>query len=158
VWIAILLALTGGAPLQGRTVAGLLLSTSAGIGELGHLQMPSIRALGSLAFLVVFGSIAAFSAYYWLLDRFPATLVATHTYVNPAVAVVLGWALGGEAVSMSLIVGLAIITGAIALVGFSEARPKPDPAVTTSRDRFRRSGDISAPGIPGKVADRYASR
>lgn len=133
--------------------AGLLLATSVGIGELAHLQTPSVRAIGSLAFLVVFGSIAAFTAYYWLLDRFPATLVATHTYVNPAVAVVLGWALGGEAVSMSLILGLTIITGAIALVGASEGRPKPDAAVTTPRDRFRRSGDISAPGIPGTAAD-----
>ena len=96
--------------------AGLLLAASAAVGELGHVQVPSMRALGSLAFLVVFGSIAAFSAYYWLLDRYPATLVATHTYVNPAVAVVLGWAFGGEAMSVSLVVGLAIVASAIALV------------------------------------------
>jgi drug/metabolite transporter (DMT)-like permease len=87
------------------------------------VHVPSGRAVGSLAFLVVFGSIAAFSAYYWLLDRYPATLVATHTYVNPAVAVVLGWALGGEPISVSLIVGLAIVTSAIALVSASESRP-----------------------------------
>ncbi len=101
--------------------SALLLTTSAAVGELAHVQTPSVRALGSLAFLVVFGSIVAFSAYYWLLDRFPATLVATHTYVNPAVAVVLGWAFGGEAMSVSLIVGLAIVTSAIALVSASEA-------------------------------------
>jgi drug/metabolite transporter (DMT)-like permease len=124
--------------------AALLLTTSAAAGELADVRMPSALALGSLAYLVVFGSIAAFSAYYWLLDRYPATLVATHTYVNPAVAVVLGWALGGEPISVSLIVGLAIVTSAIALVSASESRPvveraQPKPDTTDDRRYAARS-------------------
>jgi len=58
-------------------------------------------------------SIVAFTAYYWLLDRFSATVVATHTHVNPAVAVLLGWAMGGEHISAALVVGLIVITSAV---------------------------------------------
>lgn len=100
--------------------AALLFATSAAVGEYDRLRMPSALALSSLAYLIVFGSMVAFTAYYWLLDRFPATLVATHTYVNPAVAVLLGWAFAGEPLSASLLVGLVMIGGAIALVGAGE--------------------------------------
>jgi len=102
--------------------AAMLLIAAAVFGEFGRLTMPSVRAVSSLAYLIVFGSIIAFSAYYWLLDRFPATVVATHTYVNPAVAVLLGWAMGGEQVSASLVVGLIVITSAIALVSSAAER------------------------------------
>jgi drug/metabolite transporter (DMT)-like permease len=141
--------------------AGLLLAAAASTGELAHVPVPSPRALGSLAFLVVFGSIVAFSAYYWLLDRFPATLVATHTYVNPAVAVVLGWALGGETVSASLVVGLAIITSAIALVSSSEIGSKPEPVPLkpdATINRVRKSVGTFVPGIRDTAADRSATR
>jgi drug/metabolite transporter (DMT)-like permease len=103
--------------------SGFLLLASAAAGEFGRVRVPSSLALGSLAFLIVFGSIVAFTAYYWLLDRFPATLVATHTYVNPAVAMLLGWAIAGEAISRWSVVALFMIVGAIALVG-SGARPE----------------------------------
>ena len=95
--------------------AAFLLVASLVAGE--YVGAPSWLALGSLAYLIVFGSIVAFTAYYWLLDRYSATLVSTHTYVNPAVAVLLGWAFGGEDVSRSLVLGLLLIAGSIALVG-----------------------------------------
>jgi drug/metabolite transporter (DMT)-like permease len=97
--------------------AVLLLATSTALGEYHRIRVPSALAIGSLAYLIVLGSIVSFTAYYWLLDRYPATLVATHTYVNPAVAVLLGWAFAGESVSASLVVGLVLIAGAIVLVG-----------------------------------------
>ena len=95
----------------------LLLATSTALGEYHRIRVPSALAIGSLAYLIVLGSIVSFTAYYWLLDRYPATLVATHTYVNPAVAVLLGWAFAGESLSASLVVGLVLIAGAIVLVG-----------------------------------------
>jgi drug/metabolite transporter (DMT)-like permease len=104
--------------------AGLLLAASTALGEYERVRMPSALALSSLAYLIVFGSMVAFTAYYWLLDRYPATLVATHTYVNPAVAVFLGWAFGGEALSASLLLGLLLVGGAIALVGAGEPARK----------------------------------
>lgn len=71
----------------------LLLTASLFTGELARLDPAAIsaRSLLGLAYLVVFGSVVAFSAYMWLLERCSPTLVATHTYVNPVVAVVLGW-------------------------------------------------------------------
>lgn len=106
-----------------------LLPASALAGELGRLSVPSPLAIGSLAYLIVFGSILTFTAYYWLLDRFPATLVATHTYVNPAVAMLLGWAVAGEAVSRWSVLALIAIVGAIALVSTGtqlEREPRRD--------------------------------
>ncbi len=97
--------------------AAFLLVASLVAGEYHEVAAPSWLALGSLAYLIVFGSIVAFTAYYWLLDRYSATLVSTHTYVNPAVAVLLGWAFGGEEVSTTLVLGLVLIAGSIALVG-----------------------------------------
>jgi drug/metabolite transporter (DMT)-like permease len=104
------------------TGAALILGASALAGEFGQVRMPSFLAIASLAYLIVFGSIFAFTAYFWLLERYSATLVATHTFVNPAVAVILGWAIGGEAISASLILGLALIAVSIALVGDGEPR------------------------------------
>jgi drug/metabolite transporter (DMT)-like permease len=116
--------------------AAMLLVAAAVFGELGRLRMPSALALSSLAYLIVFGSIVAFTAYYWLLDRFSATVVATHTYVNPAVAVLLGWAMGGEQLSASLVVGMVVITSAVALLS-SAPREAGDGRASTRQARSR---------------------
>lgn len=113
--------------------AAFLLIASAVAGELQELRPPSMRAIGSLAYLIVFGSIVAFTAYYWLLDRYPATLVATHTYVNPAVAVLLGWAFAGETVSATLLLGLVLIAASIALVGTETGGITPARAANVQR-------------------------
>jgi len=105
--------------------AAFLLVASLVAGEYNAVATPSWLALGSLAYLIVFGSIVAFTAYYWLLDRYSATLVSTHTYVNPAVAVLLGWAFGGEDVSTTLVLGLLLIAASIALVGTDSPAPVP---------------------------------
>lgn len=70
----------------------------------------------SLAYLIVFGSILAYSAYVWLLKIRPATEVATHAYVNPFVAVFLGMTLGNEDVTWVQILGLIIILVSVMLI------------------------------------------
>ena len=96
----------------------MLLIASALFGEWGRASWASIspRSLWALTYLIVFGSIVAFTAYNWLLERYSPTLVATHTYVNPAVAVLLGWWLAGERVTLSMGVAAAMILAAILLV------------------------------------------
>ena len=84
--------------------AVLLLTASAATGEIGRVDAsrglrPSLLGLG---YLIVFGSVVAFSAYTWLLERCSATLVATHTYVNPVIAVLLGWLFAGEPLTMRI--------------------------------------------------------
>lgn len=64
----------------------------------------------------MFGSIVAFTTYNWLLEHYSPTLVATHTYVNPVVAVLLGWAYGGEALTMRVGVAATLVVLAVVLV------------------------------------------
>ena len=69
-----------------------------------------------MAYLVVFGSLVAFSAYTWLLAHAPVSLVATYAYVNPVVAVLLGAVVLGEAVTPPMLIGAAIILAAVAFI------------------------------------------
>jgi drug/metabolite transporter (DMT)-like permease len=107
---------------------GILLLASATIfGEWRGFSFSSVtaRSWEALAYLVVFGSLVAFSAYNWLLERYSPTLVATHTYVNPVVAVLLGWMLAGEKVTLNVGVAAAMVIGAVVLVDRGTA-PNPE--------------------------------
>ena len=70
----------------------------------------------ALAYLVVFGSWVAFTAYAWLLQNAPLSKVATYAYVNPVVAIVLGWLVLDEVITPVTLVGAAIIVVSVALV------------------------------------------
>ncbi len=96
----------------------MLLLASALFGEWGRVSWAAIspRSLWALGYLIVFGSIVAFTAYNWLMERYSPTLVATHTYVNPVVAVLLGWWLAGEKITLSMGMAAAMILAAILLV------------------------------------------
>jgi drug/metabolite transporter (DMT)-like permease len=76
----------------------------------------NVALAGSLLYLIVFGSLLTLTAYVWLLKHFPATKVATYAYVNPVIAVFLGWWLLGEKVTAYLIGGMAVIVLAVVLV------------------------------------------
>jgi drug/metabolite transporter (DMT)-like permease len=95
---------------------GLLLSVGAvAFGELGDLGSGSFAA-GSVAawlYLVVAGSLVGFTAYAWLLRAAPISLVVTHQYVNPLVAIVLGMLLLGERPSPLALVGALLVVGAV---------------------------------------------
>lgn len=87
-------------------------------GELGrvHPGEISLRATLSVAYLVVFGSIVAFSAYSWLLRVASPTRIATYAYVNPIVAMFLGWVLAGEEMSARVLIAAAIVLVGVALI------------------------------------------
>lgn len=115
--------------------AVLLLATGAALGEGSQLHAAAVSTASflSLLYLVFFGSLIAFTAYVWLLQRCPPTLVATHTYVNPIVAVLLGWAFAGESFSMrSLFAGAAVVV-AIVLVGRGSQQKQPDKQTEPTR-------------------------
>ncbi|KRT62683.1 MAG: Permease of the drug or metabolite transporter (DMT) superfamily [Chloroflexi bacterium CSP1-4] len=78
-------------------------------------------ALLALGYLVVFGSLAAFSAYTWLLQHAPISRVATYAYVNPVVAVVLGAVILSESITPAMLVGGAVIVTGVALIIRHEA-------------------------------------
>jgi drug/metabolite transporter (DMT)-like permease len=94
------------------TVVGLI----AGEGGDVHADAFSLRSILALAYLVVFGSWVAYTAYAWLLQNAPISRVATYAYVNPVVAIVLGWLVLDELVTGTTIVGAAIIVASVALV------------------------------------------
>src|SRR6266567_2889173 len=97
----------------------LLLLAAAGVtGEFHatHWASISFKSLMGLAYLIVFGSVVAFTSYTWLLQRCPPALVATHTYANPVVAVFLGWLLASEPLTMRVVVASVSILGAIVLI------------------------------------------
>lgn len=95
--------------------AALLLAASLMTGEMTRVDLNRVsgRSLLGLGYLIVFGSVVAFSAYTWLLERCSATLVATHTYVNPVVAVLLGWTFAGEPLTPLVLGATALILAAV---------------------------------------------
>jgi drug/metabolite transporter (DMT)-like permease len=103
---------------------GVCLLTGALVGELGDFQPAqfSSRSLVAFAYLVVFGSWLAFTAYAWLLQNAPVSRVATYAYVNPVVAIALGWAILDEAVTTTTFAGAAVIVASVAAVVRTEAR------------------------------------
>lgn len=116
--------LRAGTTLLSGAVLLVIVGTLAG--EPSQLQAATLtwKAVGSLAYLVVFGSLIAYTAYMWLLERCSPTLVATHTYVNPLVAVFLGWLIGDETLSLRVLGATALILLAVLLVG-AETPDKP---------------------------------
>jgi drug/metabolite transporter (DMT)-like permease len=117
----------------------LMLLASAGItGEFHglHWSAISLRSILGLGYLIVFGSIVAFTSYTWLLQRCAPALVATHTYANPVVAVLLGWLLAGEALTLRVVVASIAILGAIVLIRRGEG-------TTARRVPVKHSGKVS---------------
>jgi drug/metabolite transporter (DMT)-like permease len=98
--------------------AVMLLFTATVAGEAQGFSISRVtnRSWLALAYLIVFGSVIAFTAYNWLLEHYSPTLVATHTYVNPVVAVVLGWAYAGETLTLRVGLAAALVIAAVVLV------------------------------------------
>ncbi|GAB2963120.1 drug/metabolite exporter YedA [Hymenobacter coalescens] len=108
-------------------VAGLL----RGEAPQFHLSGVGAKQWVALAYLVTFGSWLAFSAYIWLLRVTEPALAGTYAFVNPMVAVLLGWAFGGEALNAQMSGGAVLIVLAVMLVvlgGRRTAAPQPAPA------------------------------
>jgi drug/metabolite transporter (DMT)-like permease len=94
-----------------------LMFLAAMTGEFGrfHLAAVSTPSLLGLAYLIVFGSLIGFSAYTWLLQVAPISLVSTYAYVNPLVALVIGSMIGHEDVSPRTLLAAAVILASVAL-------------------------------------------
>ncbi len=97
--------------------AALLLGAAA-TGELAGFTIASVsgRSAWALAYLVVFGSFLAFSAYVWLLGVASPARVSTYAFVNPAVAVFLGWLLLGEPVTLRILLSMALLTLSVVVI------------------------------------------
>ena len=135
-------------------VAGLI----AGEHRRLDLAAASPKSLLAVAYLIVFGSLVGFTAYVFLLRHTRPALVATYAYVNPVVAVLLGWALAGEPLTARTLLAGAVIVGAVVLITTHRQKPaavaevaeKEDaaepPPLVANRERLRVA---SASGVDG---------
>jgi drug/metabolite transporter (DMT)-like permease len=87
----------------------------------------STHSWEAFAYLVVAGSIVAFPVYVWLLEHCTPAKVSTYAYVNPVVAVVLGWLVLGEPLNPRMLLAAAIIVGAVAIITIGRARTAAKP-------------------------------
>lgn len=103
--------------LQMLIGGGMLAVAAAATGEWRAFspEAVTVPVLLALLWLVVAGSVVAFLAYVWLIAREPVSRVATYAYVNPLVALLLGWALGEERITASVAVGAALVVAGVAM-------------------------------------------
>jgi drug/metabolite transporter (DMT)-like permease len=112
--------------------AAILLVVASLTGEFSKFHWAAIspRSAWSLLYLITFGSVIAFTAYTWLLDHVSPTLVSTHTYANPVIAVLLGWLWAGEIISVRVLEAGLLTLFAVFLISRGTGRagqPEPEP-------------------------------
>ena len=138
---------TGVSPLMAAAVqmlwAGVVLTlVGTAAGEWGEISF-SARSLGALAYLIVFGSIVAYGAYTYAIQKLPLSLVSTYSYVNPVVALVLGWLVLNESLGWREFAAAAVILSGVALVN---ASPKALASVLEWLKVKRRTGGVTRGG------------
>ena len=106
----------------------LLLLAGTTAGEWSRLDVGAISAKSwfALAYLIVFGALIAFTAYIWLLKNTTLARASTYAYVNPIVAVLLGWSLASEPMNSRVIAAVAVIVAGVVIVVRSHASPVAD--------------------------------
>jgi len=137
--------------MQMLSGAALLLVLGSALGEWGHVSSARISAVSvaAVVYLALAGSLVALSAYMWLLRVCPPSRVSTYAYVNPVVAVLLGWLVAGESFTPRMLVAAAIILGAVVLVTVGSVTEKRAPI--RRRHVLGGSGvEIAEPPVPAR--------
>lgn len=116
--------------MQMLSGGALLLPLALATGEFSRLDVAGVSAKSVLAllYLVVFGALIAFSAYIWLLGVSTPARVATYAYVNPVVALLLGWGLAGEPLTPRSLAAATIIIASVVVITSGASRPHRIPA------------------------------
>lgn len=97
------------------------------------------RGVSAIAYLVVFGSLVGYTAYIWVLDNAPSAIVSTYAYVNPVVAVFLGWIILHEKVDAYVLAGSAIVVVSVVLV--TTAKVKKNATLAQEMPAIEAAGD-----------------
>jgi drug/metabolite transporter (DMT)-like permease len=122
----------------------MLLGLSLSSGELHPFPTITLRAVLALLYLIVFGSIVAYTAYVWLLGRFSATRVSSHAYVNPLVAVAVGYFIAGEDVTPRSLLACLIITVSVFMILAKADTPRAAAPATRRKLRAERLNGLAA--------------
>jgi len=110
----------------------------------------SWESIGALAYLIVMGSLVGYMAYIWLLSIRPASLVGTYAYVNPVVAVFLGWLIADEHVNIQKIIGLSIVILGLVIVNMSKEKKAVN--VAAQPNQLSKVQDDQEPALRGREA------
>lgn len=100
----------------GGIMMAIQFTLSAYTGKFPELGAFSARSVYSVGYLVIFGSLIAYTSFLWLMRVEPANRVATHAFVNPIVAVFLGWILGGEKLQINMLIAIPLIITSVVLM------------------------------------------
>jgi len=131
-----------GAGMEMLAGGALLAVVGLASGERIDVAAISVRSAGGLAYLIVFGSIVAYSSYVWLLKVAPTQLVATYAYVNPVIAVLLGALVLDEAITVWVgVAGAAIVTSVVLIV---RAQSRVEPAFERLPDGEEEGATLAA--------------
>jgi drug/metabolite transporter (DMT)-like permease len=114
------------------------------------LSNVSLRSTGALVYLILFGAIIAFTSYSWLLRVTTPSLASTYAYVNPVVAVILGWAVAGEPLTLRTIIAAAIIVAAVIIITTYKSAGR--------RVEEARDGVVEADDQAATARDNYAAK
>ena len=129
-----------------QMICGGLLLLIAGVssGEGGRIRLQELtaRSVFSLAYLIVFGSIVAFTVYTWLVSVSSPSMVSTYAYVNPVIAVFLGWALASEALGIRTLMATAVIVAGVIMV--TTRRKKATVTEDPTYRSFREAREFAA--------------
>jgi drug/metabolite transporter (DMT)-like permease len=118
----------------------LLLLFGAFAGEASRLDLAAVSSRSALAllYLITFGALAGFTAYIWLLKVANPVLVSTYAYVNPIVAVFLGWLILGEPITAKTLIAAAVIVAGVVLITLAQGRsggPKAKPEPVRAKEK-----------------------
>ena len=116
--------LTAGMQMIAGSVSLLLVGIIRGEWATFEPAAISFSSLIGLGYLIIFGSLVGFTAYSWLLKNARPSMVATYAYVNPVIAVLLGWLIAGESMTGQMLIGAGIVVGSVVLITSQNSEEK----------------------------------
>ncbi len=129
----------------------LLVGTLRGEWTGFEITAVSLNSWLALAYLLIFGSLIAFTAYSWLLKNVRPAMVATYAYVNPVIAVTLGWAIAGESFSGRMLLGAGVIIGSVVLI----TSQNPEASAEEKIAPIESPAEMGASFLGGRVEEAF---
>jgi drug/metabolite transporter (DMT)-like permease len=122
--------LTSGMQMLAGSVSLFLVGLIRGEHASFDVSAVSSNSVFALFYLIIFGSLMGFTAYSWLLKIAQPAMVATYAYVNPVIAVILGWSIAGESLTAQMLIGAFVIVASVILITANKSEKPDDDDVT----------------------------
>lgn len=129
--------LTAGMQMISGSISLLLVGALTGEWSRFEPSAVSANSIFGVIYLIVFGSLIGFTAYSWLLKNAQPSMVATYAYVNPVIAVLLGWLIAGESMTGQMLIGAGVIVGSVMLITSQKKEKKVAAEVDEIHESIR---------------------